>query len=103
MRTVFLVVAAFLVTWLPMLVLALLQLVLDLAGLNWKSPAWLYVVAMWSLCAGSLTYPIIYGMYNRAIRKELRLCLSWSPSRWMTRYHGQRRGSRRSNLSGNYS
>ena len=104
MRTIFLVVAAFLLTWFPMLVLALLDVVSSAARLDWTPPGWLHVFAMWSMCAGSVTYPILYGMYNRAIRKELRLCLSWSPANWPLAHHlyaGQRRGSKWSNYSGN--
>ena len=117
MRTIFLVLAAFLLTWLPMLVLALLDMLGPLGGLgSWTPPQWLYVFAMWSMCAGSVTYPILYGIYNRAIRKELRLCLSCSgglnPKKWRNVNHfygssgggsgagGQRRGSKWSNYSG---
>ena len=121
MRTIFLVLAAFLLTWIPMLVLALLEMIRYLGGLgNWTPPHWLYVFAMWSMCAGSVTYPILYGIYNRAIRKELRICLSCSgglnTKKWRTVNHfyhhggsghgghgggiGQRRGSKWSNYSG---
>ncbi|XP_057372606.1 G-protein coupled receptor 161-like [Daphnia carinata] len=114
MRTIFLVLAAFLLTWLPMLVLALLDMIRYLGGLGaWTPPQWLYVFAMWSMCAGSVTYPILYGIYNRAIRKELRLCLSCSgglnTKKWRNVNHfyhhggstgaGQRRGSKWSNYS----
>lgn len=100
-----------------MLVLALLEMVRYFGGLgSWTPPQWLYVFAMWSMCAGSVTYPILYGIYNRAIRKELRLCLSCSggihPSKkWRSVNHfyggggnaaGQRRGSKWSNYSGPY-
>lgn len=120
MRTIFFVLAAFLLTWLPMLVLALLDMIRYLGGLgSWSPPSWLYVFAMWSMCAGSVTYPILYGIYNRAIRKELRLCLSCSgginPKNWRHSVHqfygggangygvyggGQRRGSKWSTYSG---
>jgi hypothetical protein len=117
MRTIFLVLAAFLLTWIPMLVLALLEMIRHLGGLgSWTPPHWLYVFAMWSMCAGSVTYPILYGIYNRAIRKELRLCLSCSgglnAKKWRNVNHfyhhggsghgggGQRRGSKWSNYSG---
>lgn len=115
MRTIFLVLAAFLLTWMPMLVLALLDMIHSLGGLgSWKPPAWLYVFAMWSMCAGSVTYPILYGIYNRAIRKELRLCLSCSSGGshakgWRSVHQfygpeggarGQRRGSKWSTYSG---
>lgn len=116
MRTIFLVLAAFLLTWLPMLVLALLDMVHSMgAGLGpaWRTPPWLYVFAMWSMCAGSVTYPILYGIYNRAIRKELRLCLSCSSAAqskgWRSVHQfygadgvgrGQRRGSKWSTYSG---
>ena len=105
MRTVFMVLAAFLLTWLPMLVLALLDMIQWLGGLgDWSPPQWLYIFAMWSMCAGSVTYPILYGIYNRAIRKELRLCLSCSGGikNWRNNhFHGsQRRGSKWSNYSG---
>lgn len=53
LRTIFLVVAAFLLTWLPMLVLALTDVVVVLARLDWTPPDWLDVAAMWSMCAGS--------------------------------------------------
>lgn len=115
MRTIFLVLAAFLLTWIPMLVLALLDMIGGLGGLpsSWTEvpPTWLYVFAMWSMCAGSVTYPILYGIYNRAIRKELRLCLTCSPKTWRGRHRrgshyygsgqgGQRRGSKWSTYSG---
>lgn len=105
MRTVFMVLAAFLLTWIPMLVLALLDMIQWLGGLgDWSPPQWLYIFAMWSMCAGSVTYPILYGIYNRAIRKELRLCLSCSGGikNWRNNhFHGsQRRGSKWSNCSG---
>jgi hypothetical protein len=116
MRTIFLVLAAFLLTWIPMLVLALLEMIRYLGGLgSWTPPHWLYVFAMWSMCAGSVTYPILYGIYNRAIRKELRICLSCSgglnTKKWRNVNHfyqhggsghggGQRRGSKWSNYSG---
>lgn len=114
MRTIFLVLAAFLLTWIPMLVLALLEMIGYWGGLgSWTPPHWLYVFAMWSMCAGSVTYPILYGIYNRAIRKELRICLSCSgglnTKKWRNVNHfyhhggssgaGQRRGSKWSNYS----
>lgn len=116
MRTIFLVLAAFLLTWIPMLVLALLEMIGRLGGLagGWTPPPWFRVFSMWSMCAGSVTYPILYGIYNRAIRKELRLCLSCSPKTWRRRNshfyssqsgggaHQQRRGSKWSTYSGNY-
>jgi len=102
MRTIFLLLAAFLLTWIPMVVLAILDMVHAFRGpTGWIPPAWLYIFAMWSMCAGSVTYPILYGIYNRAIRKELRLCLSWSPKKWRMNhfYNEQRRGSKWSNYS----
>merc|ERR1711911_227905 len=57
------------------------------------------------MCAGSVTYPILYGIYNRVIRKELCLFLSWSPKNWRMKhfYTEQRRGSKWSNYSGSIS
>ena len=121
MRTIFLVLAAFLLTWIPMLILALLEMSLWLGGAGsmggWTIPTWFHVFAMWSMCSGSVTYPILYGIYNRAIRKELRLCLTCSPKSWRSRrrrgshfynnsqsgggsQHHQRRGSKWSTYSG---
>lgn len=103
MRTIFLVLAAFLLTWIPMVVLAVLDMVHTFGGTTgWIPPTWLYMMAMWSMCAGSVTYPILYGIYNRVIRKELQLFLSWNPKSWRMKhfYKEQRRGSKWSNYSG---
>merc|ERR550534_1213770 len=102
MRTIFLVLAAFLLTWIPMVVLAVLDMIHTFGGATgWNPPTWLYMTAMWSMCAGSVTYPILYGIYNRVIRKELCLFLSWSPKNWRMKhfYTEQRRGSKWSNYS----
>lgn len=105
MQTIFLVVAAFLLTWLPMTILAVMDIVVAVGPItSWTPPGWLHTLAMWSLCSGSVTYPILYGVYNRAIRKELRLCLSWSAPAWRSSqvYRNQRSGSTWSNYSGGF-
>jgi len=97
-----LVLAAFLLTWIPMVVLAVMDMVHTFGGATeWIPPTWLYMMAMWSMCAGSITYPILYGIYNRVIRKELCLFLSWSPKNWRMKhfYNEQRRDSKWSNYS----
>ncbi|XP_076044344.1 uncharacterized protein LOC143027151 isoform X2 [Oratosquilla oratoria] len=73
-RTVCVVVGAQLVTWLPFTALAVIEAI---AGPRHPHilPYWTRACAVLLLYGSSVFYPIVYGLYNRTIRKELRACL----------------------------
>lgn len=73
--TIIIVIGAFVITWLPVTVLALIE---SVCGYD-CSPKWFQVSSTWLMFSASVSYPVVYGVYNRAIRKEM-LALLYHPN-----------------------
>ncbi|GAB6025131.1 hypothetical protein CHUAL_010556 [Chamberlinius hualienensis] len=68
--TIIIVIGAFVITWLPFTISALMD---SFCGYE-CSPKWFQVSSTWLMYSASVSYPVVYGVYNRAIRKEM---LAW--------------------------
>lgn len=70
-RTISIVLGAFLLTWIPYVTMAASELTYGhaLVDRRWK------VLATWLMYSGAISYPLVYGVYNRLIRKEIRSCV----------------------------
>lgn len=93
-RTICVVVGAFLVTWIPCVTMAILDIA---CGSSCVGGAF-RVIALWLLYASSVSYPIVYGVYNRSIRKEIVAYLC--PPNSKVKKGLPRRNSRRLSFSG---
>ncbi|XP_047479147.1 uncharacterized protein LOC125032147 isoform X2 [Penaeus chinensis] len=85
-RTVCVVVGAHVFTWAPYSLMAVAEAVLGVERVS-ILPHWIRVTSTLLLFTASVFYPIVYGLYNRSIRKEVVTCLCPSSSR------ARRRGS----------
>ncbi|XP_071541030.1 uncharacterized protein [Panulirus ornatus] len=85
-RTVCVVVGTHVFTWAPYSALAVAEAVLG-QELPSLVPHWARVTSTLLLFMASVFYPIVYGLYNRSIRKEVLACMCPSSSR------DRRRGS----------
>nr|XP_027217368.1 G-protein coupled receptor 161-like [Penaeus vannamei] len=85
-RTVCVVVGAHVFTWAPYSLMAVAEAVLGVERVS-VLPHWIRVTSTLLLFTASVFYPIVYGLYNRSIRKEVVTCLCPSSSR------ARRRGS----------
>ncbi|XP_064077241.1 uncharacterized protein LOC135194946 isoform X2 [Macrobrachium nipponense] len=80
--TVFVVMGAHLVTWGPYTCMAIAEAILGRGRLQ-SLPPWVMVTCTLLLFTASVFYPIVYGLYNRNIRKEVLTCLcpTWARKR----------------------
>ncbi|XP_068210256.1 uncharacterized protein [Palaemon carinicauda] len=80
--TVFVVMGAHLVTWGPYTCMAIAEAILGRDHLQ-SLPPWVMVTCTLLLFTASVFYPIVYGLYNRNIRKEVLTCLcpTWARKR----------------------
>lgn len=93
-RTICVVMGAFLVTWAPYVVMAVVE-----ASCGYQClPQWFLVFATWMMYFSMVGYPVVYGLYNRSIRKEIRTCLC--PPGAKAKKGLPRRNSRRLSFSG---
>uniref|UniRef100_T1INC2 G-protein coupled receptors family 1 profile domain-containing protein n=1 Tax=Strigamia maritima TaxID=126957 RepID=T1INC2_STRMM len=67
LRTICVVIGVFLLTSAPYLITALARA----CSLGNTLPSWFQVLAAWLWLSSSATHPIVYGLLNRSIRKEL--------------------------------
>ncbi|XP_042873374.1 uncharacterized protein LOC122253994 isoform X2 [Penaeus japonicus] len=85
-RTVCVVVGTHVFTWAPYSFMAVAEAVLGVERVS-VLPHWIRVTSTLLLFTASVFYPIVYGLYNRSIRKEVVTCLCPISSR------ARRRGS----------
>ncbi|KAK7067750.1 hypothetical protein SK128_006436 [Halocaridina rubra] len=80
--TVLVVMGAHILTWGPYTVMAVAEAILGRERLL-LLPHWVTVTCTLLLFTASVFYPVVYGLYNRNIRKELLACLcpAWSRRR----------------------
>ncbi|CAL4091264.1 unnamed protein product, partial [Meganyctiphanes norvegica] len=97
-RTVLVVVGTHVLTWLPYSLMAVTEAALGSAHSD-LMPRWIRVSTLLLLFLASVFHPIVYGLYNRSIRKEVRYCL-WPGSRKMKHQNGPRRPSQVHSITG---
>lgn len=93
LRTICLVVGMFVVTSLPYVILS----ISEASGFSSFWPKWFHTVATCLLFFSSASHPVVYGLLNRSIRKEVKACV-W-PSRSRSSHGLSRCSSRRLSLS----
>ncbi|KAK3866284.1 hypothetical protein Pcinc_028190 [Petrolisthes cinctipes] len=91
-RTVCVVVGTHVFTWAPYTALAVTEAALGPEKTN-LIPGWAYVTSTLLLFTASVFYPIVYGLYNRSIRKEVVACVCPGSSRDRRRGSCHRRAS----------
>ncbi|XP_050729097.1 uncharacterized protein LOC127004908 isoform X2 [Eriocheir sinensis] len=79
-RTVCVVVGTHVFTWAPYTALAVVEAILGPKHTH-LIPHWVTVTSTLLLFTASVFYPIIYGLYNRSIRKEVLACVCPGSSR----------------------
>ncbi|XP_063888284.1 uncharacterized protein LOC135115426 isoform X3 [Scylla paramamosain] len=79
-RTVCVVVGTHVFSWAPYTALAVVEAVLGPQRTD-LIPHWATVTSTLLLFTASVFYPIVYGLYNRSIRKEVLACVCPSSSR----------------------
>ncbi|KAG0724915.1 G-protein coupled receptor 161 [Chionoecetes opilio] len=79
-RTVCVVVGTHVFTWAPYTALAVVEAILGPQRTH-LIPHWATVTSTLLLFTASVFYPIVYGLYNRSIRKEVLACVCPSSSR----------------------